>query len=181
MPSLAWVDEQDGRWIETVGMVEPLRTLPAPLTGRPCVLYQVELGLLHRLIEGVAGGVRETAGGCFRMRVGADLRILVDPSQAELKLCQKTAVRRKVRLGRDPALDARLRQLYQRLQREGPRRATVVCRERPLLAGQRVQLHGQLFRVLDVDGELTAGYRQPPRQWLLKVAELTARPQHWRS
>ena len=74
---------------------------------------------------------------------------------------------------RAAALDERLLQLYRRLERPPPCRATVVCRERRLQPGERVRVSGELFE-LPAPGGQPAGYRQPPRQPLLRASLLRA-------
>jgi hypothetical protein len=156
-------------WIELEGTVETTGTLEAPLTGLPCVLYRVELGLLQRLLEGGHGARREVAGTRFVVRstrTGGE--VLVDPRGAELWLRRQTAVRRRVSLGRDPALDARLNRLYARLRRGLTRRRHVVCREQRLQTGARVWLEGPLLLLTDAAGQ-PQGYRAPPTRALLEA------------
>ena len=166
--------EPDGpSWVEVEGTVQAPAPLLAPVTGLPCVLYRVELGLLQRLLEGGGGHAREIAGARFRLRTGDDTLLVVDASHGQLRLRRAGTIRRKVRLGRDPALDERLLQLYRRLERPPPCRATVVCRERRLQPGERVRVSGELFE-LPAPGGQPAGYRQPPRQPLLRASLLRA-------
>lgn len=157
-------------WVEIEGTVETTGALEAPLTGAPCVLYRVELGLLQRLLEGTLGSPRrEVAGTRFVVRstrTGGE--VLVDPRQAELWLRRRTAVRRRVNLGRDPALDARLSRLYARLRRSLPRRRVVVCREQRLQTGDRIWLEGPLLLQPDAAGR-PQGYREPPARALLEA------------
>lgn len=161
-----WAEADDrSHWIEVDGTVEPPAPLLAPLTGRPCVLYQVALGpgLLRLLLP----GSRETAGVRFRLRVPGNATLVVDASEGEVRLARTGSVRRRVRLGRDAELDRRLRQVCRRLNRSLSPRAVLLCHERRLLPGQRVEVTGRLVETPAASGQILAGYRQPPRQPLL--------------
>ena len=166
----------DGEWVEAEGQVQPPNALHAPLTGLPCVLYLVELTPWQRLAEYVTlyrqNPHREIGGAPFHLELVDGMQVLVDASQARLTL--RSTVRRRVRLGVDPELDARLHQLYRRLGRRGPRRDTVDCRERSLWVGQQVQRSGWLVRCPTASGELVAGYRGAPMQWRLLATQLRA-------
>lgn len=155
-------------WVEVVGTVEPPATLLGPLTALPCVLYRVDLGLLQRLLES-EGAAREVAGGRFRLRARSGGEVLVDPGLGEIRIPRQRAIRRRVRLGRDPGLDERLLALYRRLRRPPPRRATVVCRELSLQPGERVRVIGELVELAAPGGTLLGGYRQPPRERVVRA------------
>ena len=153
------MDDTETRTVQVVGTVSPGQTVEAPLSGALCVLYQVELTALQRLLDGwERGGSRETAGSHFWVNCPLG-QVLVDPTAADLSL--GPVLRRRVHLGRDPALDTRLNALYERLARPLNRR-TVACRERLLCAGQQVVLWGELSHQPDPRGEYD-GYREPPR------------------
>ena len=142
-----------------VGTVSPGLTVEAPLSGAACVLYQVELTAIQRLLDGWERGESgESGGACFWIDCPLG-QVLVDPTDADLSL--GPVLRRRVALGRDPALDTRISALYQRLDRPLTRR-TVACRERLLCAGHQVVLWGQLSHQPDPRGEYD-GYREPPR------------------
>lgn len=162
------MQQTDAKHVQVVGTVVPGATVEAPLTGAPCVLYQVELTALQRLLDGwERGGSRETAGSRFWVHCPLG-RVLVDPRDADLTI--GPVLRRKVRLGRDPALDSRIRALYERLARP-LLRSTVACRERRLGPGQQVVLWGQLSYQPDPRGQ-PDGYREPPRVPLLSAQGL---------
>jgi hypothetical protein len=162
--------------VELVGFVEPVVPLEAPLTGEPCVIYQVWLTLMQRLREagGRGGGSSEVAGSRFWLRIESvpEKPILVDPSQAELRLRRRA--KRRVRLGGDLATDGRLHRLYRRLSRLHPPRQVVACKERRLGAGDRVLLLGDLTTPPDPRGHMVCGYREPPRILLFHAARLVA-------
>jgi hypothetical protein len=155
------------------GLVQPLHLLEAPLTGQACVLYQIRLTLWQWLLEGAAGPSSEVAGVPFLLHLSrSGDPLLVDPRRAEVTL--NNACGRKVRLGRDPALDRRVCRLYDQLSRQPPLpRGTVRCRERRLRPGERVWLVGHLRSCTDVRGS-SAGYRQPPRTRFLEAEVLHA-------
>jgi hypothetical protein len=155
------------------GVVQPLRLLEAPLSGRGCVLYQVRLTLWQWLLEGATGPSCEVAGVPFLLRrLDTGDPLLVDPRRAEVTL--NNACGRKVKLGRDPALDRRVCRLYEQLERQPPLpRGTVRCRERRLQPGERVWLVGRFVACTDVRGD-AAGYRQPPRTRFLEAEALFA-------
>ena len=142
-----------------MGTVSPGLTVEAPLSGVLCVMYQVELTYLQRLLDGwERGGSQEVVGSNFWIQCPLG-QVLVDPSQADLSL--GPVVRRRVHLGIDPALDTRINALYQRLERPLTRR-TVSCRERLLCPGHQVVLWGELSHQPDPRGDYD-GYREPPR------------------
>ena len=153
------MDETEIKTVQVVGTVSPGQTVEAPLSGAPCVLYQVELTYLQRLLEGWERGCsRETAGSHFWIQCPLG-QVLVDPTDADLSLGPVT--RRRVHLGRDAALDTRISALYERLSRPLPRRS-VAFGERLLLTGQQVVLWGELSHQPDPRGDYD-GYREPPR------------------
>jgi hypothetical protein len=164
-------------FVELEGEVVPLLQLVAPLSGSRCVLYEVTLGVLQRLRDGLRGCARETAGAAFLLRgatlSGADVDplrpLLVDPARAVLRL-ERSAPRR-LRLGADPAADERLATLYERLDRALPRRRAISGRERRVEAGDRIGIAGRLATVADPRG-VADGYREPPRLTLLEACEL---------
>jgi len=158
--------------VELEGIVEPLGTLEAPFSGRPCVLYRVELGLWQRLRDGGEGKSREEAGVTFRLRLPLEqTAVVVDATSAELRWPRRGW--RRVQLGRDRATDARVARLYRRLARTGPRRRVVVGREQRLQAGDRVRLFGQAFSVPDAGGQEPPGYREPPRCFWVSATSLS--------
>lgn len=155
-------------------VLAPRVPLAAPLSGRPCVLYQVRLTLWQWLVEGAAGSSCEVAGIPFLLSersTGAP--VLVDPRRAQL--CLGRALTRRVRIGRDRALDARVERLYAQLARRWPTRGTIRCREQRLQGGERVWLAGRLVVRSDVRGD-AAGYRQPPRARLLEAEAIVVTP-----
>lgn len=159
----------DPAWRELEGVVVPLAELEAPLSGIRCVLYQVALGPLQRLLEGGSGASRERAGVRFLLRTGAGL-VLVDAGEAD-PLELRRRLRRRYRLGADRSCDRRLLALYQRLARPGPSRRTVSGSEARLESGEHLQLAGTISTCPDPRG-LPAGYREPPRLPLLCAQEL---------
>jgi hypothetical protein len=164
-------------FVELEGEVVPLLQLVAPLSGSRCVIYEVTLGVLQRLRDGLRGCARETAGAAFLLDgptvAGEGLDtvrpLLVDPARAVLRL--ERHAQRRVRLGADPATDERLTMLYRRLDRALPRRRAIAGRERRVEAGDRVWLAGWLVTVADPRG-VADGYRQPPRLTRLEACEL---------
>lgn len=152
------------------GVVESLELLEAPLSGRPCVLYEVALTWVQRLREPWTGNAREVAGCTFVIRV-AEEQVLVDASRAEVHL--RRPVVRRVRAGRDLEADRRLSALYQRLARPWPARRVVACREGWLAPGEGVRVAGTLVLVPDARGR-GSGYREPPRLPLLQASEVRA-------
>lgn len=165
-----------GRWIELDGRAEPLRALRAPLSDAPCVLYRVELSRWQRFLEGFdgrGGAARELAGARFVLRRDGDAApLIVDPSRAVVRLRGGATLRRRIRVGEDAELDARIIALYARLGRGRPPRATVICRERRLAEGAPVRVAGELLVVPAAAGALEGGYREPPRAALLRAATL---------
>lgn len=153
------------------GTVLPLREpLLAPLSGQPCALYQVQLTLWQWLVEGAAGPSSETAGVLFVVRErSTGGPVLVDPSAAAVNL--NNLCRRKVRVGRDSAVDARVERLYAQLQRRYPTRGAVRCKERRLAPGDRVWLTGRLVTRTDVCGA-PAGYRSAPSTKVVEASTL---------
>jgi hypothetical protein len=153
------------------GTVLPLDVpLLAPLSGLPCVLYQVNLTLWQWLVEGADGPTSETAGVPFvvrERRTGSP--VLVDPCAAEVNL--NNVCRRKVRVGRDHAVDARVERLYTQLQRRYPARGAVRCKERRLQPGDQVWLTGRLVTQTDVRGAPT-GYRSAPSTRVVEAMTL---------
>lgn len=164
-----------GAWCELDGVVVALSELEAPLTGIRCVLYQVSLGPLQRLLEGGGGASRETAGVRFLLQTsrGTAGLVLVDAGEAELELRRR--VRRRCRLGADRDGDRRLRALYERLARTGPARRTVAGVEARLEPGEHLVLAGTLTACPDPRGR-PAGYREPPRLPLLHACSLRVLP-----
>jgi len=154
------------RWLELQGHAVAQAELEAPLTGRRCLLYSVALGLLQRLRDG-GGRARETAGLCFLVRTESGL-LLVDPAAARLRL--PTRLRARLWLGHDPARDARLRSLYQRLGRSRLP-AAVAASEQRLEAGDRVLCAGWLEARPHAGGD-PRGYRQPPQLPVLLATRL---------
>lgn len=165
------LEQSDQDRVELVGTVVPLRTLEAPVSGSSCVLYQVRLTLLQRLLDGLGagtgGGAKETAGAWFWVRCDQGL-VLVDPADARLQLTGAT--RTRVCLGQDPLLDARITALYGRLQRNLTSQR-VTCRELRLVPGQAVWVAGPLSHPPDPRGA-PSGYREPPRVPLLAAEQL---------
>jgi hypothetical protein len=164
-------DRIDAAWVELEGVVVPLAELEAPLSGERCVLYQIALGLLQRLIDG-GGATRETAGAWFLLRVRDGQLVLIDPAAA-LRVKLRRVLRRRCPLGRDAASDGRLRALYRRLARPAPRRAWIAGREARVVGGDRLRLHGWLSSHPDPRG-VPASYREPPRLPFLRAEELRA-------
>ncbi len=153
------MSETQPKTVQVVGTVSPGLTVEAPLSGVACVLYQCELTAIQRLLDGWERGENGEIVGA-RFWVDCPLgQVLVDPTHAELTL--GPVLRRRVLLGRDPAVDARIGALYQRLDRPLTRR-TVACRERLLCAGHQVVLWGELSHQPDPRGDYD-GYREPPR------------------
>jgi len=153
-------------------VLAPQAPLAAPLSGRPCVIYQARLTLWQWLVEGAAGSSCEVAGVPFLLAErSSGAPVLIDPRRAQLTLGR--TLTRRVRIGRDQALDARVEQLYLQLARRWPKRGTVRCREQRLPPGERVWLAGRLVVRSDVRGD-AAGYRQPPRMRLLEAEVIVA-------
>lgn len=159
-----------GRWIELEGTVQPIRSLEAPLSGKPCVIYQFKLTLWQRLIEREKGLSSQISGSNFWVisQTHDQRRVLVDPRDADLLLPRRT--RRRVCTGLDPAQDRRLARLYEQLARS-KLGAIVRCSERRLQGGDRVWLAGTLEAMSDVRG-IGGTYRHPPRVMLLRAMEL---------
>ena len=159
------------RWVEAEGTA--LRHDPPVgglLSGRACLIYQIELGLWHRLVE--PGAARETVGCRFLIQLSPSATLLVDPSEALIRFPRRSTQSRRVRHGRDQDLDARIHSLFRRLGRQAPRSSTVRCTERRLHAGDRVQLSGRLRTTPAAAGQLLDGYRQPPLRRVLHASEL---------
>jgi len=163
------LDHKEPRTVQVVGTVSPGVTVEAPLSGAHCVLYQVELTYLQRLLEDGwdRNGSRETAGAHFWVDCPLG-QVLVDTSDADLSL--GSMKRWRVRLGLDPAADTRISALYERLARPLSRRI-VSCRERLLCEGQQVVLWGELSHQPNPRGDYD-GYREPPRVPLLAAEGL---------
>jgi hypothetical protein len=161
-------------WVEAEGTALPHESralVDGPLSGRSCLLYEVELGLWHRLLE--PGAARETVGSRFLIQLSPSGTLLVDPSDALIRFPWRRSHSRKVRLGRDADLDARIRSLYRRLGRGDPHSsAKVRCVERRMHAGDRVQLAGRLHMTPAAGGQLLDGYRNPPLIRVLCASEL---------
>jgi len=155
--------------------VRALTELEAPLSGARCVLYRVALTLWQRFLEGpelaLGAPSRETAGAAFLLETDEG-PVLVEPCEATVALGGALPLR--LRLGRDPALDARLARLYGRLSRPAPD-AAVRAREWRLEAGSRVRLAGWLSSAPHPRGA-GDGYREPPRLPLVRASRLA-----WRS
>jgi hypothetical protein len=167
MSSLASYEESRA-WVETEGKVQPRVEVEAPLTGVRCAVYRVALTLMQRVLDGPASGLSsETAGAWFVLHRPAG-PILVDPSQARLRF--RTRRRCCIRLGEDPATDARLGRLYRRLARDN-RRRVVAGREQRIHRGDTVSCAGWLSCVPDPRG-IPDGYREPPRLPLMTAEEI---------
>jgi hypothetical protein len=160
-PSGVRVPAWEGRHVAATGSAQPLFRLEAPLSGAPAILYEVRVGLLQRLLDGLSGRsgehARETAGASFLLetRHGA---FLIDASGAEIEGAPR--LRRRVRLLEDPALDQRLRALCARLRRGRPGR-TLLLEERRLSGGDLVLVQGTVTYEPDPRGD-TSTYRAPP-------------------
>jgi hypothetical protein len=159
-----------GKWLELEGTVQPIRTIEAPLSGRPCVIYRVKLTPWQRLLEWGIGLSSQISGSPFWVtsQTRDRRRVLVDPRDADLRLPRR--IHRRVCLGLDPSRDHRLARLYKQLAR-GKLGAIVRCSEQRLEGGDQVWLAGALEVVLDVRG-LGGTYRQPPRVMLLRAVEV---------
>jgi len=156
------------------GRVLPGPTLPAPLSGRRCVLYRVELSVLRRLLAlASARPTTETAGTLFAVAAVAapgdpPLAIVVDARAVE----RLALPRQRFRLPRGENLerDRRLGLLFRRLAR---RRAPPVvrCSERRLQIGDRLEIEGWIQHSWSPSGAFD-GYRRPPRQPRLVAREV---------
>ncbi|MCA9672546.1 MAG: hypothetical protein KC503_43425 [Myxococcales bacterium] len=161
-------------WLEREGIVRALELRVAPLTGRCCVLYCVELPLLQRLRELSSAATRERAGAPFLLAVEG-LELLVDARRAalawEAEQGRLAAIRRRATSPAELADDARVRALYQRLGRPRPR-GRVRLRQWSLEPHSRVLVSGWLREVADVHGE--GDYRAAPARMVLQAVRIAA-------
>ena len=150
----------DGTAARVVGVVQPCETITAPLTGRACVLYEVEViefvrrgrsthaqrVLLERrsvpfTIEDDTGGASVEIGERAELDLAGEWKLHVDPLHAS----------------RTPAQEALLaRAGYHRSDRVLPYREVI------LEVGATVAVHGLGSRSPDPAGAPAGGYRDAP-------------------
>ena len=158
--------DRHGSWRHLRGEIGSDGLILAPLSGLPCVLYQLQISWLQRITEGTSRPASETGGLVFSLRTVSE-QLLIDARGACLKRAR--ARRHHHVVGPDPETDSRLATVYQRLGRRLPR--VVRCVERRLSAGDVVDVAGWVCVVPDPRG-LPRGYRQPPTIALLRASAL---------
>ena len=158
LPVVSIADAAEGVVVHLVGVIAPGETIEAPLSGRACVHYELEiLGAArgqNRIRPGVATRlpprVREARSVAFAIDDGTG-RALIDPSGARFTI---QISERQMRLGEPSEVHRRLASLH------GMRDGADLFREGVLGVGARVAVIGMVVREPDPDGAArAAGYR----------------------